>query len=88
MIGEGIEALKLVTDGLGEGEWIEAIPQGGEGRDLGGIDAKGRLHPLERSAGGVVATAEASPDALLAHELDRGAGIGSGTRAARGGRDR
>src|SRR2546425_6386277 len=72
MIGEGIEALELVIDGLGEGKWIEAIPQGGQGRNRGGIAARGRLHSLERRAGGVVAPAEARADALLAHELDRG----------------
>src|SRR3989442_1673796 len=72
MIGEGIEALELVIDGLGEGKWIEAIPQGGQGRNRGGIAARGRLHSLEGRAGGVVAPAEARADALLAHELDRG----------------
>lgn len=72
MIGERLEALELLIDGLREDEGVEALAEGEQGRDLRPIMLRGGLDPVERHLGGVVATAQARPDPQLGDEFDRG----------------
>jgi hypothetical protein len=69
--GQRVNALALALDGLGEGEGIQAIAEGGEGADREGIGFGTGGHAIARRAGDVVAAAEPGADALFADELDR-----------------
>jgi hypothetical protein len=69
-MGERIEALDLVIDGLREDEGVEPLAESEQSRDLRPIMLRGGAHPLERGLRRVVATAQARADPQLANEFD------------------